>query len=498
MSTHALHTLDEQRIRLARRSRLIGAGVVLLSLAVAGLLLAFPPGWPGLILCAGVGFLLVTWYRPFYSVVAVLGASILFEQFDFGSYTPLTRQIPFFENASAFTNIDGFEASPLEMLLVIITITVVVRMVLGRQPVRQNPLAPPVIVFTVSMALWLVLGMLGGGQLNIALWEMRGLAYFCLLALLVPQVISEKREVAILLWVSIVMVIIKAVQGMWNFIFILGGDMSGERSVTGHEDALFMAWIIVLIVALQLYRTGVGQRVFVYLASPVLAATFMVTDRRAAYVALALGVMVLAVLVFKDASKRTLVIRSAIPLVLIGILMVGVGWNSSGVLGIPAQVVRSIIDPGNQEDIDSSYYRAAEEVNLIHAIESNPIAGLGFGRPYQESGALVDIGFSLADVIPHNEIMWIWAKMGTTGFAVFWAMFGSIIVFATIAYREIEDPYLRAVALFVACAVPMQLVVSYVDLQLTYARNMVFLGTLVAIAATLPRLAKNGTADVTD
>lgn len=497
MSTYLADTVDEHRAHSARRTRTVALVALLLSLVAAGLILAFPPGWIGMLVCLGVAFIVFTWQRPLYGVAFVLGASILFEQFDFGSYTPITRRVPFFENASSITKIKGFEASPLEILLVVIAAIVILRLLLRRQSLKTNPLVAPVLAFAVSMALWLVYGMLSGGRLNIALWEMRGLAYFCLLALLVPQVIAEKRDIALLLWISVIAVIFKAAQGMWNFIYILDWNMSGERSVTGHEDALFMAWIIMLVVALQVYRSGAGKRIFVYLFSPILVFTFVITDRRAAYVALVLGLIVLAALVSKDASKRMLIVRTAIPLVLIGILMVGVGWNSDGVVGIPAQVVRSIVDPGNQEDIDSSYYRAAEEVNLIHAIESSPIVGLGFGRPYQETGSLVDIGFSLADVISHNEIMWIWAKMGTLGFAIFWAMFGYIMVFSAVEYRKIEDSYLRAIALFVACAIPMQLMVSYVDLQLTYARNMVFLGVLVGIVPTLQRFAESGTTDAT-
>jgi 4-amino-4-deoxy-L-arabinose transferase-like glycosyltransferase len=89
--------------------------------------------------------------------------------------------------------------------------------------------------------------------------------------------------------------------------------------------------------------------------------------------------------------------------------------------------------------------------------------------------------------IPHNEILWVWVKAGTAGFIVIMFFFARVIAESTWAYRRLQDPLLRAVAPVVGLAVANQLLVSYYELQLTYARNMIYLGTLVGLLATIER-----------
>jgi len=485
-----VQTVAEYRESARRRARFGLRAVTAISAVLAVLILAYPPGIYPALAVAAFALMVAAWFRPVIGVAVVLGLTLLFEQYDFASFTPITRTVPFFENASNFTGIGGFVVTPLEILLVCVSIVVLVQAVGRVRPMRENPLALPVFLFAVALAIWFLYGVVSGGDLKIALWEIRALAYLCLLVFVVPQVVATQRDVSLLLWTAIVVVGIKAVQGLWNFFVVLGGDMSGERSVTSHEDALFMAWVIVFLVGLLMYRTGRGQKAALLVLTPVMLVTFVVTDRRAAYAALAVGLITSALVMATDRTKRVLIVKVAVPLLVAAVLVIIAGWNSPGVLGMPAETLRSIVAPENQEDVDSSYYRAAEEINLIHAIESEPIVGLGFGRPFQSSGqgGIVDIGYSLENYIAHNQIIWVWAKMGTVGFSIFWVVIGSVIVFGCVAARTLRDPYLRTVAILVTCAVVMQIVVSYVDLQLTYARNMVFLGVLIGILCRLPAL----------
>jgi hypothetical protein len=500
MATNLANTVSNYQVRVDRRSRATALSVVMLSLLTAWLFFAFPPGWPAVILCAAAAFVVATWYRPVLGIASVLSVTILVEQYDFALFRPITRLVPLFDNLSGVTSLQGLDASALELLLVAVTLVVVTQLALKKLRVRPNPLTGPVAAFLAAIALWLPYGLLSGGTLNVALWELRAVMYFCLLVLIVPQAIVSERDIHILLWASVLAVGIKAAQGVWNYVVVLGGDLSGVRSVTGHEDALFIAWMIVFLAGLLMYKTGSGQRVALLLASPVMAVTFVATDRRAAYAALALGLVVLAALVMSDRERRVLLVKGAIPVLLVALFVIAAGWNNSGPIGLPAQVIKSISAPSSKEDVDSSYYRRAEEVNLMHAVESSPILGLGFGRPFQApgQGGIVDVGFTLENVIPHNEIMWIWAKMGTIGFGLFWVMVGGVIALGGLTFRTTRQPYLKVVSGLVCAAVAMQVVVSYVDLQLTYARNMVFLGVLVAVLARIPALAEEDSVSAPD
>jgi hypothetical protein len=489
-------TATRQRMADAR-SRKATILVAAYSVVVCILLVAMPPGWVGLLLCVGTAFALVTWYRPVVGVATILGLALLFEQFDFADFKPVTRQVPFFDNLSYIIGAKGVEASPLEIMIAAVVVIVFVRRLVVRGRTKVNSLAGPVVVFAVVLAMWLVYGLAAGGQLTVALWELRGLAYLCILILLVPQTIESEGDVRMLLWVAIVVVGVKAVQGVWNYAVVLHGSLTAVRSITSHEDALFFAWLLILLLTLMVYRGDAWQRRALFVMLPLLAFTFIETDRRAAFVALALGAMVFAALLSTDPVKRALIAKIGLPVVILMSFWVAVGWEASGILGKPASIIRSIGAPDSQEDKDSSYYRRAEEVNLIHAIESNPLIGLGFGRPFQSpgQGGIVDVGFSLENVIPHNEIVWVWAKTGTIGFGLFWVFIGGVIAFGGLTFRTAREPYTKAVAAFVTCAVPMQIIVSYVDLQLTYARNMVFLGVLIAILSRLPELEEGGSSE---
>jgi len=493
MASDLANSVDYYRVEARSRERYAVLFAFGLSVVAAVLLIASPPGWLAVTLCAGIAFALVTWYRPVVGVGLVLAPTLLFEQFDFAVFRPLTAQVPFFAAASNITGGGGVKASPLEILLVTVAVIVLLRVTVGRKDTRRNPLATPVLVFVAGMVAWTLYGLLVGGALNVAVWEVRALSYFCLLAIVVPQTIDSERDARLLLWVAICLIGLKSAQGLWNLFIVRQNDLM-VRSITSHEDAVFIAWMAVFLIALLVYRAGGRQRHVLIALSPIMALTFVKTDRRAAYVALALGLVILLVLVATDRDRRAVIVKRGLPILVAALLIVGVGWSVPGPLGAPAAVVRSIVAPDNPEDAGSSFFRVIEELNLMQSIQANPVVGIGFGRPFQQPGqnGIAILNYELANVIAHNSVFWIWAVMGTLGFALFWVMVGSFIAFGGIAFRSSSDPYAKAVAGMVTAAVAMQVIVSFVDLQLTYARNMVFLGVLVGILAALPSLAKSG------
>jgi hypothetical protein len=50
---------------------------------------------------------------------------------------------------------------------------------------------------------------------------------------------------------------------------------------------------------------------------------------------------------------------------------------------------------------------------------------------------------------------------------------------------KLRDPYLKAVCAMAVSAVAAQIVVSYFDMQLTFYRNMVYLGTLMGLLSSV-------------
>lgn len=499
-SDFAEAALRPERAARTRQRRLVAFAAALTAVTLA-LLIAFPPGWLAVAVCLLIAFTMVAWYRPVWAVAILLGSVLLVEQYDFARFRPLTRLVPLYDSISYTTGVHGIPVAPLEIMMIIVLGVVVTRVAAGTRHTRVNPLAGLMILLVAAFAAWLAFGVASGGTLSAALWEVRALGYFALLGYIVPQVIDSEKDVRTLIWVAIVGVGIKAAQGAWNYLVVLQGDASQVRSVTPHEDALFIAWMGILLIGLIVYRAAEPrQRNTLLVLSPLMLYTFALTNRRAAYVALGAGFLVLCALVATDRAKRSLVVRACLAVVIATTALVVVGWNASGPLAKPAEVVRSIVAPTDKEDADSNAYRKVEEANLMHAVQSSPAFGLGFGRPFQApgQGGITDIGLYFENVIAHNQIIWIWAKTGTVGFALFWVVMGGVIVFAGITFRQSSDPYTKVLCALVASAVVMQIFVSYVDLQLTYARNMVILGVLVGILATLPRFERCEVQDATE
>jgi O-antigen ligase len=117
-----------------------------------------------------------------------------------------------------------------------------------------------------------------------------------------------------------------------------------------------------------------------------------------------------------------------------------------------------------------------------------PILGIGFGNKYDLPIDLVHIPFPLRDYIPHNQILWLLVKMGGVGFFLFWLFFNSVMFHGASVFSKLQDPYLKAVCAVLIVAVVNQMVVSYYDLQLTYYRNMIYLGTLTGLLTVVQKL----------
>jgi O-antigen ligase len=100
----------------------------------------------------------------------------------------------------------------------------------------------------------------------------------------------------------------------------------------------------------------------------------------------------------------------------------------------------------------------------------------------------VGANFPLSRYIPHNEIVWVLVKTGIVGFFVFWYFFNSFVVYGAGVLKRLRDPYLAAVCVVAVVAVVNQLVVSYVDMQLNWARNMAYLGLLFGLVPAVERI----------
>src|SRR5262249_4954316 len=113
--------------------------------------------------------------------------------------------------------------------------------------------------------------------------------------------------------------------------------------------------------------------------------------------------------------------------VLVGTGLVLATWNAVGVIGLPAQAVKTVLFPEDLSSADSGsdVYRQLEAINIFATIQSNRLLGVGFGRKFLQVVPMPDISFfEFWEYVPHNNVLWIWMKMGFFGFVAMLFMFG--------------------------------------------------------------------------
>jgi O-antigen ligase len=190
--------------------------------------------------------------------------------------------------------------------------------------------------------------------------------------------------------------------------------------------------------------------------------------------------------------KRRQFLKFFLPVLAVVFIYGFVFWNNTGTLGRPVQMIKSgIVAPDKQtqfQDYSSNLYRDNENYNLAQTVVNNPVLGIGFGKKYEQPISLVNIRFPLRDYISHNQIYWILVKTGAVGFFFFWYFFNCFVAKGTKIFGLLKDPYLKVVTLVIVLAVINQMVVSFYDLQLTYYRNMIYLGALMGLLPVIEQV----------
>jgi O-antigen ligase len=478
----------------ARPSRGVLLAIGLLG-ALAGIAVALSDGDPTpFALFAIIPIAGMIWYRPVFGLYLVLAAGLLLEQYGIDGLTdPVTGRIPFFLNIggsegwNAWTheNLSWLTANLLEITLGWTALALWARE-RKAHPLRLGRLGAPLLIFLAAVAFSWAYGLLNGGDFKVSLWEIRALFYMGACYLLAVNLIRSPAQVRVVGWIIVVTIGIKALQGIYRYFIPFHADLTNVYAITGHEDALFFDTLLLLAAAFAIYGGPIRLRLLTWGLAPFTLFTLMATRRRAALFALLVGGA--ALLFTLPAAKRSVLPKLFVPLFLAGLLYVGAFYNSDSSLAQPIQLIKSLYQPSDARDASSNLYRDNEQYNVIRTIRRNPVLGVGFGRPYDMLVPLPEIPFPLRDYIPHNEILWIWLKMGTVGFAIFWLFIASCVIQGSLVLRRLKDPYYQSIAAVAITLTLMQVVIAYADLQLTFYRNMIYLGVMLGLLMRLDAL----------
>ena len=443
---------------------------------------------------AAIGTLLLTFYRLDWSFFLLIGMVLIFDQFLIPGFEPYTFEVYYFRNLKEMPYLPNFDwavVNVLELHLVLLLFIWVVLIAVKKNVMLSRvPSWGPAIIFFFWLAVSFVSGMTQGGAFLPALWEMRALCYLGLMYFFVPQIVQTKKQLQTFFWVCIGAISFKAFQGIARFID-LGFSFQGQRTLTNHEDPVFFVTLMVLLLALVLFKAqSRQQRVLLWLLFPLIIG-FIVAQRRGAYGAAFVSFVTLLVLL--PTKERWMYLKGLLPAIVIIGLYTAIFWNSNSVLASPVRRVASSFRATPETNAYAYYsnlYRKYENYDLAVTVRRAPVVGIGFGKKYDAPIKLAHLLFPLREYIPHNEILWLLVKTGAVGFFLFWFFLNSFVSQGASLLSRLKDPYLKAVCAVAVVAVVSQITVSYFDLQLTYYRNMVYLGALMGLVPTLETIDK--------
>ncbi|MBI2428663.1 MAG: O-antigen ligase family protein [Ignavibacteriales bacterium] len=434
----------------------------------------------------------LTLYRVQWGFYLFVGFVLLFDQFDIPEFYPFTLKVSYFRNIKEIPYLPSLDAAvfnPLELhLLFILLVWFIVTGFKKRVHFNRIPLWGSALAFFLGLFFFVGYGLQRGGEFLVALWEVRALFYFAALYFLVPQIIQTKDDLRSLMWVCIIAIALKAFQGIARFV-VLGFTLGGIPTLTNHEDPLFMLTLIVFLFAMVLYNAQESQRFTLLLLLFPLMMGFFVAQRRAAYAAMAMSFVTLFVAL--SAKERLLLAKTGmIFIVIVGVYSAAL-WESESRFASPVRLIKTAVSDDKEAQGDRYYsnlYREFEKYNLASTVKFSPVIGVGFGNKYFQPIPLANIPFPLRDYIPHNEILWLIVKTGAVGFFLFWFFLNCFACNASSVLTRLTDPYVKSVCVVAIAAVVGQITVSYYDLQLTYYRNMVYLGTLTGVVHSLEHI----------
>jgi O-Antigen ligase len=449
----------------------------------------------GLII-GGVGVLALTiviirW--PIVGLYALAASALLIEE------EPLSTPI-FTDHLYIFywpTQLAGFFERPIGLLILFTFFIWLFRRLMRReQLLRGGALWVPFALYMLCVVGGAAYGLVTGGDLKIIVVEFRPFWYTFTSYMLAYNFVTRKSHIRTFFWLIIVSAGVKALQGLYIYLIVYHGDLTGQDTIMSHEESFFFAALLLLVIICSLHYRYRPQFIAALSIAPAVLIALIANQRRTDYVALLVGIGVAWLLIFQiNPEKR-------IRLLLLMGICVGLGTcyiiafqNNPGILGEPARSIISVFNPSATDvrDINSNLYRDMENFDLTYTVKQHPF-GLGFGKSFLQPQPLTSIFPDILasdqyyNYVPHNTIYWIWVDLGPVGYFSLWFLFGSITLLGSITARKLRDPYLQVVAIYIVAVAIMEVVVAFADYQLFFYRNVIYLGLLCGILAKLPQL----------
>ena len=458
---------------------------VALALATAYAIAIVGSGGDALLLAPLVGAIVVVGVlaHPAIGLYVLFGSAILFEQFTIEGIVPITQ-------SKFFVNINAYTALPIRLsladLLILLTLAslLIQRLRANGELLRMGVFGWAILGYFSVFILGTVIGVARGGTWNadVALAELRAPFHLCVVYFLAANLVRDRRQLPIFMWLFVLVVVVKAVQAIFSYNDVQNLSYS-LRTINSHEDVVFFGGAIALAVVAALLglRTGLVYALFALL--PIILIAELVANRRVGIIALGATLAAIVVMTLFTNPRR-------------GALVVGLGsvalgmyalifWDAAGPVAEPLRALRAVVDASATSLVDqySNAWREIEHQNIAYTIRQLPLTGVGVGQHYLFEREPTDIPFQYWRFITHDAVLWLWLKAGPLGAFALWFLVARALLVGAALYRRLNEPWLRWVVTLPIALVISQIVFSSVDLGLTYSRTMIVLGTSLGLVA---------------
>lgn len=500
----ALPTAEEYAAAARARTLWFLLGGGLLAAAVAGAFVAFRFDNIFLPLALLIGVLtpILLWRFPRFILYFTLGAVCLIE---LGLMTApdgvaykdsLTDRIPLFWNINTifqrYAHAD-FKAVPIslfELIIIVAGVCSCLRSVYSQTAnLRAGAIFWPIWIYMAFVAMGWVNGMMTGGDFKVSLQETRSQFYFGLAYLMAVNIVRDRKQLTTMLWVTVLCVGLKGILLTFRRYVTLHGLPLPDQGVGAHEEAFFFDAFIALLLSLTVCGAFPKLRWTMYALLPFVLLGSLACNRRAGTAAFVIIVLLLILAAYQALPAR----RKLIAALAVVSLVAFAGYysafrHSNSIWAQPARAINSQFEP-DARDASSNEYRDAENADLMATIHSAPIQGYGYGKHMIHAVPIADISalYEWWDIMTHNQVLWVWMRVGTFGFLAFWMMISAILIAAArIARDENADLEIKAVAIGGMLIVGSLTIFGLLDLQFSCLRDMLFAGIWTGVIAALP------------
>src|SRR5262249_51962853 len=236
----------------------------------------------------------------------------------------------------------------------------------------------PLLAFLLCVAVGVAHGLASGGTFRIIVLEVRPFIYLFESYLLAYNLVARVQHVRAVLWLVIIGTGIKSLQGIYLITVVLHGHLSGQNEIMAHEQSYFFVALLLLIVIFCLLHAYRPQLYVALLFVPTTLLALVANNRRADYVALLIGILVVWILtaLVRPELRARLLVALAI------CLLLGTGYvltfsQQGGALSKPARALISVVIPDRTDvrNLASNQYRIDEEFDLRATLQQNPLLG---------------------------------------------------------------------------------------------------------------------------